>query len=61
MTFDLALNWGDRIGVDFGLEQVRREGSGSHSWDGHVGLRFGTWLAPLATLGLGLLGAATYN
>ena len=61
VTFDLALNWGDRIGVDFGLEQVRREGSGSHSWDGHVGLRFGTWLAPLATLGLGLLGAATYN
>lgn len=61
VMFDVALNWGDRIGVELGLEQVRREGGGANRWDGHVGLRFGTWLAPLATLGLGLLGAATYN
>jgi hypothetical protein len=60
-TFDLAINWGDRIALDLGVEGVRRQGGGYRSWDGHVGLRFGTWLAPLATLGIGLLGAATYN
>lgn len=61
VMFDVAINWGDRLGLDLGLERVRRERGGANRWDGHVGLRFGTWLAPLATLGLGLLGAATYN
>jgi hypothetical protein len=60
-VFDLAINWGDRIGLELGLERVRRESGGANVWDGHIGLRFGTWLAPLATLGVGLLGAATYN
>ncbi len=59
--FDLAINWGDRIGLDLGLERERRQGGGAQGWDGHAGLRFGTWLAPLATLGLGLLVGATYN
>jgi hypothetical protein len=58
--FDLAINWGDRIGLDLGVEGVRRGGGGAHSWDGHAGLRFGTWLAPLVTLGLFLMAGASY-
>lgn len=58
---DLGINWGDRIGLELGLEGVRREGGGSSSWDGHIGIRLGTWLAPLATLALGIMAGATYN
>ena len=61
LMLDLAINWGDRIALDAGLERVRREGALASSWDCHVGLRFETWLAPLATLGLGILAGATYN
>ena len=60
-VFDVGINWADRIGMELGLEGVRREGGGSTSWDVHIGIRFGTWLAPLGTLGLGIMGAATYN
>jgi hypothetical protein len=59
--FNLAINWGDRIGLDLGLERVRRESGSGTGWDSHIGLRFGTWPALLATLGLSVLGAATYN
>jgi hypothetical protein len=58
-TADVALNFGDRIGVAVGLDVLRQRG-GSTQWQGHAGLRFGTWLAPLATLGLGLLIGATW-
>lgn len=58
-TFDVALNYGDRIGLAAGVDALREEG-GSTDWQGHAGIRFGTWLAPLATLGLGLLIGATW-
>ena len=60
LTADAALNWGDRVGVLVGLDAIR-DGSGKTSWEGHAGLRLGTWLAPIATLGLAVLAGATYN
>jgi opacity protein-like surface antigen len=59
-TADIAINWGDRIGVTVGVDAVRQAGL-STSWEGYAGLRFGTWLTPLATVGLGLLTAAAWN
>jgi hypothetical protein len=58
-TADVALNYGDWFGLAVGLDALRVEGTGS-DWQGHAGVRFGTWLAPLATVGLGLLIAATW-
>lgn len=58
-TADVAFNYGDRVGLAVGLD-VLRQGAGSTQWQGHAGVRFGTWLAPLATLGLGLLIGATW-
>lgn len=58
---DVAVNWGDRVGLDLGLEGVRRVRALGNGWDGHVGLRFGSWYAPLAMLGLTLLAAASYH
>ena len=42
-----------------GVDALRRSGDDT-DWQGHFGVRFGTWLAPLATLGLGVLLAATW-
>jgi hypothetical protein len=58
-TFDVALNYGDRIGLGAGVDALR-DRDGSTQWQEHAGIRFGTWLAPLATLGLGLLIGATW-
>lgn len=60
VTADAVLNWGDRVGLLVGVDAIRDAG-GATSWEGHAGLRFGTWLAPLATLGLAILAGATYN
>jgi hypothetical protein len=59
LTADVAINWGDRVSMLVGLDQLRRPGG--NSWEEHVGLRFGTWLAPLALLGLGIIAGASYN
>ena len=58
-TADVALNYGDRVGLAIGVDALRQRGGGTQ-WQGHVGARFGTWLAPLAMLGLGLLIGATW-
>jgi hypothetical protein len=58
-TADVALNYGDRVGLAVGMDALRQRGGGTH-WQGHAGIRFGTWLAPLATLGLGILIGATW-
>jgi hypothetical protein len=60
MAAELALQSGDRIGLVLGLERLRRT-DGALSWESHAGLRFGTWLAPLATVGLLLVAAASYR
>lgn len=57
-TGNIAINWGDRIAVTFGVDQLRR-GDGTR-WESHAGLRFGTWLGPLALLGLVALAGASY-
>jgi len=59
-TADVALNLGDRVGLAVGVDGIRTPGAGT-SWQSHAGVRFGTWLAPLATLGLGVLIGATWN
>jgi hypothetical protein len=59
-TADFAINWGDRVSVILGIDQLKYQ-VGTGRWEAHVGLRFGSWLAPLATLGLGVLAGATYN
>jgi hypothetical protein len=58
-TMDVALNYGDRIGVAVGLDVLRTREIGT-DWQAHMGLRFGTWLAPIATVALGVLLAATW-
>lgn len=57
---DVAINWGDWVGVTVGLDALRHRGT-TTSWEGYTGLRFGTWLAPLGTVGLGILIGATWN
>ena len=58
-TLDVAFNYGDRIGLAAGVDALATRGAGT-SWQAHMGIRFGTWLAPLATLGLGVLIGATW-
>lgn len=58
-TADVALNYGDWFGVAVGVDALRQTGGGTQ-WQGHAGVRFGSWLAPLVTLGLGILAGATY-
>jgi hypothetical protein len=58
-TADIGINWGDRVSFIMGVDQLRR-GTGT-GWDGHAGIRFGTWLAPIGLLGLIVLAGATYN
>jgi hypothetical protein len=58
-TADIAINWGDRFALTFGLDQLRRD-DGTR-WESHAGVRFGSWLTPLAMLGLVALAGATYN
>jgi hypothetical protein len=58
-TADVALNYGDWFGVAMGVDALRQSGGGTQ-WQGHAGVRFGSWLAPLVTLGLGILAGATY-
>ena len=58
-TADLAFNYGDRIGLALGVDGLR-QAEGGTQWQGQAGVRFGTWLAPVATLGLGVLMAATW-
>ena len=59
-TADIALNWGDRVAVLVGVDQLR-DGSGTTGWEGHTGLRLGTWLAPLGMVALAIPAGATYN
>jgi hypothetical protein len=59
VTADVAINWGDRVALSVGVDQLRR--AGGNRWETHAGLRFGTWFAPLATLALGIIAGATYN
>jgi hypothetical protein len=58
-TADIALNFSGWLGLAVGVDALREVGR-STEWQGHAGLRFGTWLAPIATLGLGLLIGATW-
>jgi hypothetical protein len=58
-TADVALNYAGWLGLAVGVDALREVGR-STEWQGHAGLRFGTWLAPIATLGLGLLIGATW-
>jgi hypothetical protein len=59
-TADVTINWGDRVGVTLGADLLRRK-SGGESWESYLGLRFGTWLAPLAMVGLGIAAGAAAN
>jgi hypothetical protein len=59
VTADVALNYRDLIAISAGVDALRRTGSGT-SWEPYLGLRFGTWLAPIATLALGIAAAATW-
>jgi hypothetical protein len=56
---DLALNYGDRVGVAAGMDAVRTREVGTDR-QARVEVHFGTWLAPLAMVGLGVLLAATW-
>jgi hypothetical protein len=58
-TADVAFNYGDRVGLALGVDALRQRG-GDSQWQGHAGVRFGTWLAPLATVALGVLIGATW-
>jgi hypothetical protein len=58
-TADIALTTGDLVGVAVGMDVLRARG-GDTQWQVHAGLRLGSWLAPLGTIGLGLLVAATW-
>jgi hypothetical protein len=58
-TFDIALNYGDRIGLAAGVDALATREGGT-DWQAHMGVRFGTWLAPIATVGLGVLLAAAW-
>jgi hypothetical protein len=58
-TADVAFNYRDWVGLAVGVDVLRRA-QGATQWQWHVGMRVGTWVAPLATLGLGVLAAATY-
>lgn len=59
-TADVALNYRNWVGLAVGIDALRQRGRDTE-WQGHAGLRFGTWLAPIATIGLGLLIGATYD
>jgi hypothetical protein len=58
VTAGAAVNWGDRLALTVGVDQLRQS-QGDH-WAYYAGLRFGSWLAPLAMLGLVALAGATY-
>ncbi len=58
-TADLAFNYGDWFGLAMGVDGFRHSGD-ALDWQVHFGARFGTWIAPIATLGLGVLLAATW-
>ncbi len=55
---DVAVNYRDWVGLAVGVDALRS--SEGTQWQGHAGVRCGTWLAPLATLGMGFLMAATW-
>lgn len=57
-TIDAGVTFGDRFGVAVGLDLVRDHDRGSHL-QSRLGFRFGTWLAPVMTIGLGTLLAAS--
>jgi hypothetical protein len=59
-TADVTINWGDRVGVTLGADRLRQRSRGAH-WESYLGLRFGTWLAPVAMVGLGIVAGATTN
>jgi hypothetical protein len=59
-TADVTINWGDRVGFTVGVDALRRQGRAT-SWETYAGLRFGTWLAPVAMLGLGVVVGASSN
>jgi hypothetical protein len=58
-TAAVAVNWADRVAFTLGADQLRRS-DGTH-WAPYAGLRFGTWWAPVVTMGLIALAAATYD
>jgi hypothetical protein len=58
-TADITINGSDWVGLTLGVDVLRRI-HGSTTWESHAGIKFGTWLAPLATVGLGILAAASY-
>lgn len=59
VTADIAFNYRDRLGIAIGGDALSHRDGGTQ-WQTYAGVRFGTWLAPLATLGLGLLIGATW-
>jgi hypothetical protein len=59
-SLDVAVNFGDRFGLAAGLDLVRDRDRGSHL-QSHLGFRFGTWLAPVMTIGFGALLAASMD
>ena len=59
-TADVVFDSGNWIGLAIGVDALRETGR-SAEWQGHAGVRFGSCLAPIATLGLGLLIGATWS
>jgi len=58
-TADVAVNYRDWVGLAVGVDALRPS-TGATQWQWHAGMRVGTWLAPVVTLGLFVLAAATY-
>ena len=58
-TFEVGLTYADWFAVQLGMDVLRRKGMDT-SLEPYIGIRLGRWLAPLGTLGLGVLIGATY-
>jgi hypothetical protein len=51
---------GDLIGVTAGADRVNADAQGS-TWRSYLGVRFGSWLAPIGVVGALALAAATFD
>jgi hypothetical protein len=59
-TVDVGVSFDDWVGFHAGLDGLERGDDGMH-FEPYVGIRFGRWLAPVTTVGLGVLIGATVS
>jgi hypothetical protein len=55
----VGITYADWFAVQLGMDVLRREGMEA-SLEPYAGFRLGRWLAPIGTLGLGAVIAASY-